>query len=570
MTAPPGYHGQAWVIDLGCGTLDREPLTEAHLREYLGGAGLAVRLLHRHAPAGVDALSPDNPLIITASPFIDCGLPTDSRTAIAAKSPLTGLIGDSLLSGDLGVAVKRLGCDALVLRGGCARLSVLVLDGERVRLLPAQGLEGRSPASTEALLHRQLGPGFAVAAVGAAGEAGVRFAALSQGGSHAVRTGLGAVCGIKGLKALAVRGRVRVSVAHPARLRSAAAALAERTGSATEAERKARTAERLSEFNARGLLPTRTFQAAVFPSLESGTADEPTGVPFESLFALGPLLGIAPVAAVRALAHACDRYGLDTISAGGTLAWAMESAERGAPLPRGLMETGLRFGAAGVALRGLRNLSRKRGPWALLAEGCRRAAAESGTGTDAWALHVKGLELPGYEPRVLKALALALAVSPRGACHNRSSAYDLDLAPGGPPADAAAIAAGVVAAEDRAVVLDSLTVGKFLRRSIRDLYDEGAQLLHLITGWDLNAEDLRSVGPRVSLLRKCYNLREGWSRADDTLPDRLLTEPVSGGPHDGACLTASELDAIIAAYYQSRGWNADGTPQAGKRLSSEP
>jgi aldehyde:ferredoxin oxidoreductase len=263
--------------------------------------------------------------------------------------------------------------------------------------------------------------------------------------------------------------------------------------------------------------------------------------------------------AVIEAAALCDRLGLDTLSAGGTLAWAMECAGRGL-LPEAAADGyPLHWGDAAGVMAALARIARREGLGDLLAEGSRRAAARVGHGSENWAMHVKGLELPGYEPRALKTMALGLATGHRGACHNRSGAYEADLS-GKVDRLAADAARGRLAAEseDFSAVLDSLIFCKFLRRCFDDFYGEAAALLRHVTGWELTAEELRRVGERITLLRKAYNLREGWVPADDTLPPRLLEEPLAGGPAAGVRLTRSELEVMTAAYYAARGWTPDG------------
>ncbi|HEU4753551.1 MAG TPA: aldehyde ferredoxin oxidoreductase C-terminal domain-containing protein, partial [Armatimonadota bacterium] len=347
------------------------------------------------------------------------------------------------------------------------------------------------------------------------------------------------------------------------------------------------TAGNLLTFDRLGVLPTRNFQGGTFAAAERLSGErlaaerrrERTGcaacavgcehrylpaggegsvrLEYESLFALGPLLGIEDPDAVLRAARLCDEYGMDTLSFGGTLAWAMETASRGLlPEARG----DFRFGSGGAVLEALHLTARREGLGDLLAEGSRRAAERVGGGSDAWAMHVKGLELPGYEPRGLKTLALGLAVGSRGACHNRSSAYDADFSAG---ADRlrAGLPRGRDAAEseDRAAVLDALVICKFLRRCLPDFYADTAKLVRLLTGWEVTPEELRAAGARIVTLKRLYNQREGASREHDTLPPRILREELADGPGAGTVLTPAELDAMLDDYYAARGWSPDGT-----------
>jgi aldehyde:ferredoxin oxidoreductase len=284
---------------------------------------------------------------------------------------------------------------------------------------------------------------------------------------------------------------------------------------------------------------------------------------YETLFALGPLCGIADADAVLRAARLCDQLGLDTISAGATVAFAMECAEKGL-----LREDGLRFGNADVLLSLLKKVAVREGLGDLLAEGTRRAAAALGGEAPDFAPHVKGLEIPGYEPRALQAMALGFAVGSRGADHNRSGAYEVDFSAhadrlhGSPEA-----ARGAVETEDRAALMDSLILCKFLRGVFSDLFDESAGLLRHVTGWDVTADELRAAARRIVTAKKLFNVREGWTPAEDTLPRRFLSEGLADGASAGAALPGERLEAMIGAYYAARGWDGDGRVPAELRAA---
>jgi aldehyde:ferredoxin oxidoreductase len=583
------YHGRYLWLDVTTGRQECLPLPEAEARAYLGGAGLATRWLYRHAPAGVDPFAPENPLVLASCPMVDTGLTTTSKATFAARSPQTGFLGESLISSHFAIALKRTGWDGLVVQGACDTLSALVIDEDSVNLLPVPELAGKSGSETEAALRASLGRDFQVAAIGPAGEHRVRYATISHDGRHAGRTGLGAVMGAKGLKAIALRGDRRTALSDSVGLREAARALQARSrGPETAKYRLLGTAGNMLTFDRLGVLPSRNFQESQFAGAERLTGErlaeghrrERTGcaactvgcehrfIPagatgsvraeYESLFALGPLLGVDDPDAVLRAAELCDELGMDTLSFGGTVAWAMEAAERGLLDPEGV---DLRFGSVDAVAELAGRVARRDGKLAaLLAEGSRRAAERVGRGSEAWAMHVKGLELPGYEPRALKTLALGLAVGARGACHNRSSAYEADFTSGPARLDAdVPRGAAAAAAEDRAAVLDSLVICKFLRGCFDDFYADAAHLLRLLTGWDVSAAELRQAGARIVTLKRAYNQREGASRADDTLPPRLLDEAIPAGPGAGARICREDLERMLDDYYAVRGWNPDGT-----------
>jgi aldehyde:ferredoxin oxidoreductase len=279
-------------------------------------------------------------------------------------------------------------------------------------------------------------------------------------------------------------------------------------------------------------------------------------VEYENVFALGPMCGVSDPDAVLAASARCDELGLDTISAGGTIAWAMECAERGL-----IDAPWLRFGDADALLRALDEIGERRGLGELLAEGSRRAAERVGGGSAAFAPHVKGLEMPGYEPRTLQAMALGLAVNARGADHNRSGAYEADLSGDHDRlAGGEAHVAAAIETEDRAAVMDSLILCKFLRGVFTDPFAEWAALLAAVTGWDVDGAELRRTARRIVLAKRVFNIREGWQPEDDWLPERLLSEPVQLGSGRVAALTPQRLRGMIDSYYAARGLDGHGRP----------
>ena len=583
-----GFSGRLLHIDVSTGRSSHHEIEESRLRRYLGGIGLGTSLLYEYAPAGVDPLSPANPLIFASAPLVGTGLTTTAKYAVVTRSPLTGFIADSLSSSYFALELKRLGIDALVITGQAASLVYVFIHGDRVEIRSADHLSGKTPDETQSVIRRELDSSTVrVASIGRAGENRVRFATISNEGRHAGRGGVGAVMGSKNVKAIALSGDRETSVADPEQVEAIAAVLRRRSlGSLTDKYRHIGTVANLAVFNRLGTLPTRNFQQATFDEADALSGETLTenhfsrrhgcasctircerlfksgdGVEqrleYETLFALGPLCGISDPEYVLQAARLCDRHGLDTISTGGTLAWAIETGDRGLlPEARAL---GLRFGHGDGLLAGIEAIAAREGIGDLLAEGSRRAAIAIGSHSDDWAMHVKGLELPGYEPRSLKTMALGLAVSPRGACHNRSGAYEADFSGEvdrlrGDSARGAVVAAS----EDFAAVLDSLIVCKFLRKCFTDFYGDAADMLGGVTGWDCTAAELRSTGERIHTLKKLYNIRERWRPEDDWLPERLLREPLSTGVVKGVGLSPDELREMLRGYYEARQWDAQG------------
>jgi aldehyde:ferredoxin oxidoreductase len=590
--AAGGYFGQALVVDAATGTSAALPLPGEILRAYIGGAGLGTWLLHRLGTPGAGALDPAAALTFVFSPLVGTPLTTSAKFAVVAKSPLTGMLTDALASSQFAIAGKLTGHDAIVITGQAPQLSVLLVDGDGTRLLDARDLAGRTAAETDNQLREKLGRGWRMAAIGPAGERGVRYATISHDGRHAGRGGLGAVMGAKNLKAIAVRSAAKVTTADPEGVLAAARDLRERSfGPATAKYRELGTLANLLTFNAIATLPTRNFQAATFEGAgrlaEQAPDDEAVEgmrrvarsscasctigcehiyrvgrgkqarVEYENVFALGPMCGVSEPDAVLTASARCDELGIDTISAGGTIAWAMECAQRGL-----IDAPWLRFGDPAALLRVLDEIGTRSTPLgSLLAEGSRQASRTVGAGSASFAPHVKGLEMPGYEPRTLHAMALGLAVNARGADHNRSGAYeadlsgDLDRLDGGDEHVAAAIET-----EDRAAIMDSLILCKFLRGVFNDPFGEWAALLASVTGWDVTGDELRATARRIVLAKRVYNIREGWQPADDWLPDRLLNEPLTLPSGRVASLTTERLRAMIDSYYQARGLDSAGRP----------
>ena len=588
-----GYHGKVLRIDLSSRSYELQELPERALRDFIGGVGLATRLLYEHTPAGCEPLSPDNPLIFATSPLVDTPVTMSAKYAVVAKSPLTGFIGDSLSGSHLAIELKRTGADALVVTGAAKELTCLLIENGRVRFLPVGHLAGRGTSETEEAVRHQFGRHLRVAAIGPAGENLVCYATVSNDGRHAGRTGNGAVMGAKRLKAIAVAGNKHAAVARPAELEAVAHRLAQRSlGPATAGYRQLGTPANLLLLQQLAALPSYNFRRSTFDraervsgkqlrerhlaavsscasctigcthlyrTVDAHSPEDRGRVEYETLFALGPLLGIDDPNVVIRAAALCDQLGLDSISTGGTIAWAIECFERGLLNSEDVDGLDLRFGGGAALLPTIEKIARREGVGDLLAEGCKRAAARVGGGSDQWAMQVKGLEMPGYEPRSLKTMALGLAVASRGACHNRSAAYQADVSELVDRFKAEESRGRLVSeGEDQEAALDSLTLCKFIRGCFADIYAETADIYNLVTGFDLTAEALRRAGERIVNLKKAFNIREGWGREDDTLPPRILVDELPSGVAQGVGLTRADLDMMVAAYYRARGWTAEG------------
>src|SRR5579863_4672857 len=581
-----GYHGCYLRIDVSSGTSERVPLSDAVLRQFIGGSGLGVKLLLDEGAAHVDPLAPEAPLVFAFSPLVGSPLTTSAKFAVVSKSPLTERINDSLASSGFALAGKGCGCDAIVIVGRAAELSAVVIDEAGVRLESAEEHRGATCRETEMALKARLGASFRVASIGPAGEHLVRYATISHDGRHAGRGGSGAVLGAKNIKAIAVRGTQRAEWANPRELTALSKSLSKRSlGPATAKYRELGTATNLLTFNRFGALPTRNFQSGSFEEAASISPEELTAtrsktrkscvactigcehiyshggsgvrVEYESLFALGSLCGVGDANVVLRASQRCDELGLDTISAGGTIAFAMECVERGWLGPPLFDAPWLKFGDGEAMLRAIELIGSREGMGDLLAEGSRRAAHAIGHGSIAIAPQVKGLEIPGYEPRALQTMALGFAVGARGADHNRSGAYEVDFSD---KVDRRHVTLDAVRhaieTEDKAALMDSLIICKFLRGVLVDFHAETAEMLHHVTGWDVSADELRETARRIVSAKRQFNLLAGWTPAEDTLPDRFLNTPLPNDPE--AALSRERLDGLVAEYHRQRAWSQPG------------
>jgi aldehyde:ferredoxin oxidoreductase len=556
------------------------PLAADVLRHVIGGVGLGTWILLQESAPGYDPLSPAAPLVFAFAPLAGTQLNTTAKAAVVSKSPLTGRLNDAMISSRFALSGKGAGADALVITGACQEWSTLYISPGGIEIRPTPAWCGLTAAEVQTALHGSRGEDWCVVAIGPAGEHGVPFATLSHDGRHAGRGGTGAVLGSKKLKAIAVLGGAMPPVAHPERVATLRGTLKQASlGPGTEKYRTTGTLGNLLVFNRLGILPTRNFQegsndAAAGLSAEKLFAEgkvvrttcadcmigcekrvttangKSTRVEYENVYALGPLLDIWDMDTVIAASQRCDDVGLDTITFGGTLAFAQECVAKGL-----LEEPALGRPAREILLDAIDSTARRAGYGALLALGSRALSLRIGQGSAAFAPHVKGLELPGYHPAGLQTLGLGLAVGSRGADHNKSGAYDLDLSG---TVDRFALDTRrieeMVEIEDQAAVIDSLILCKFVRRAIQDLYADGAAMLSAVSGLDVTPDDLRASARTLHHLKKLFNQRQGWSATEDVLPERFMKPAENGGPS----IDPQKFFAARSHYYRQRGWDEAG------------
>jgi aldehyde:ferredoxin oxidoreductase len=580
-----GYHGIYTTVDATTGTSSQSSITESTFRRFPGGSALGTHLLLEHDAWRYDPLSAESSLVFAFSPLVGSPLTTSAKFAVVSRSPLTGRLNDSLASSSFALAGKKSGNDAILITGKAKTPCILVIDDEQTRKLPAEHLWGLSAEDAEASLREQFGREHHFAVIGPAGEQQVPYATISHSGRHAGRGGSGAVLGAKNVKAIVVAGNQRTQWADTAGLVARAKQLSKLSfGPATEKYRDLGTAANMLVFNRLNCLPTRNFQRGSFANSEqfspealgasrdktrsscaactigcthlystnSPTSNRNVRIEYENIYALGPLCDVQDPETVIQASQRCDELGIDTISTGGTIAFAMECVERGF-----LAEPWLRFGDGAALLKAINLIGTGAGLGKLLRQGSRTMATMIGHNSIEFAPQVKGLEIPGYEPRALQTMALGFAVGTRGADHNRSGAYEIDFSDSvdrrNGTTDAARLA---VDTEDKAAIMDSLILCKFLRGVFIDYFAETAELLNLITGWDLDQTAMQNMARGIIDAKKEFNIRCGWTPVEDTLPQRMLNSALQDDPD--ARLDTQTLQTMIVAYNLKRGWTADG------------
>ncbi len=608
--------GRLLWVDLSRGTIASRPLDTENVRTYLGGRGLAARLLWNLVPAGLDAESPENPLIFMAGMLTGTPAPASGRVTVTTKSPTTGLYVKSSGGGHFGEMMRFAGYDGIVVQGEALAPVVLVVRGKEASLQEADDLWGLPVDRTIEQLRTQLGtPAAQVACIGPAGENGVAYAAIML--SHhnaAARAGVGTVMGRKKLKAIAVVGEGGIAFADPRRFLEAA--VRTRRVVADDPVSKALfvfgTSGGIGPANEQHRWPTRNFQydqhrhaeevggerlkrggylagrigcsscttschrysvAEVGGALYAGGGPE-----FETFGSLGAGLDLSDIRHVIGAGILCNQLGLDTISAGLTIQWAIESWERGA-LPKSVVDGyRLQWGDGLELFRLLRAIAyREPGLGELLAKGTARAAEEVGGDAWKWAVQANGLEQSCPETRISKAYALAFAVNPRGPDHltaepmlpefTTPGALELlDELLGNDPglrrADSTEFRETIVKYhEDLYAALDATGLCAFTGTCAYSLRSEHiAELVSSAVGWEISGEAILDVGERIIQLERAFGVRDGRDRSKDTLPWRILHDPVRSGPNEGMTTSPEELGVLLDRYYAVRGWDACGIP----------
>lgn len=577
-----GLHNKVLRIDLMKRTWAVEPVSDDVLCQYVGGKGLAAHLLLQIAPAGVDPLSPESPLIVATGPATASGLSPAGRHGLFAKSPLTGVFGESYAGGHLAPKIAAAGCDAVVIEGASDSPVYLEISDEDVEFHDARELWGMDTYAAEKAVLEAVGQrGAGAMVIGPAGEKMVPFAVVGNDRGHLCgRTGMGAVMGSKRLKGIVFHGTSERQVFDPEGIRAFERGLRERgrDDAGVRAYRELGTPMLVAITNTAGAFPSYYWSRGEVPFWEEISAEtlverfQPRsrtchgcfiacrkhstvrdgrhagltleGPEYETIYAFGGLCAVDDLAEILHLNDLCDRLGIDTITAGNVAGLAIEASRRGA-LPVDLrMDYGDVDGIAGL----LRQVAERRGAGNVMAGGVRAMSEE--WGLEDIAVHVKGLEPAGYEPRALKGMGLAYAVSERGACHLRATVYKAELAGWVDPAETEGKAELVLDFEDRHTVFDTLIFCRFYRDLIG--WEELSVVIRGLTGLEMDQEALRALSARIANTVREYNLREGMTVEADTLPARLLREPLEPA---GKSLSREELERMLQDYYALRGWD---------------
>jgi aldehyde:ferredoxin oxidoreductase len=598
------YAGKILRVDLSTGKTETEPMGEDIAKQYIGGIGLGIRLLVDNLKQGTDAFSPDNPLIFVTGPLSGTMGPTAGNGyAVVSKSPATGGVAEAKAHGFFGPDLKRAGYDAVIITGKAEKPVYLWIDDDNVQLMDAQSLWGKSPHETDVAIRKDLGDYYIrVSAIGPAGEKLCRFAAIINDEFRAIgRTGMGAVMGSKNLKALAVRGTRDVNVADLEGFKEFVKMIHERMkGPATKKYRTLGTPENVLVLNSLAALPTRNFTQATFEGAEKVSGEYlnehfvkkivgcatcamrcdhiavvPEGqykgstsrLEFECLWALGPDCGVDRLDAIIEAMRLCNYYGLDGISAGVVIGFAMDLYEHGIITKEQTDGVDLRFGNAEALVQMVRKIGLREG-WLgdVLAEGSMRAAQRIGKGAEEYACHIKGLELPGYDLRSLKTAALGFSVSFRGGCHLRNGAYSPDVK-GKVNRFKIEKGRGKMIMEEGDVynIIDSLILCKFSRGTYYDGLNDMAKYYTLATGIPITAAELKKAGERIENLARLINIREGiGTREHDTLPYKIMNVPLPDNLANGAVVSVEEFQLGLDDYYEVRGWTKEGIPTTEK------
>ncbi len=602
-----GYMGKILRVNLTTSTITEEFPDDETLRKYLGGAGLATKYLFDETEPGIDPLGPENKLIFMTGPLTGTRSPSTGRYSVVTKAPLTNGWGQANSAGFWGRDFKRSGFDGVIFEGVAPKPVYLLTEDEKAELVDAEEIWGQNTSDTTRLLKEKHGKKFNVTCIGIAGEKLVKYAAIMNDcdewgwGRAAGRCGVGAVMGSKNLKAIASRGTMTIPIADEEAYRKEAK---QRFDWVNQSILKMTlevygTATMVDLVSVKGGIPTRNWQTGVFENADkiNGTAindqilvkrkpcfacpihcgriaeiksgpfkSKGEGPEYETISSFGTMCGVDNLEAITLAHFLCNEYGIDTISAGNTVGFAMECYQRGILKSEDVDGMDFSWGNAHLIVDIVHKIGKREGVGNLLAEGTMRMAQKLGQGSERFAMNVKGLELPGYDSRAAKVTGLAYATANRGGDH--ITAYiegpaflnmpfmiveEADI--GDPLIEDPTTSLIVKNFEDAFGIFDAIGGCKFMGMVLTA--DDWAGLMGTLMGIDYTVDEFRKTGERIYNLERAYILREGFTRADDTLPPRMLEEPLPEGPAEGHVVN---LEILLDAYYEYRGWDEQGRP----------
>ncbi|MCL4464686.1 MAG: aldehyde ferredoxin oxidoreductase family protein [Chloroflexi bacterium] len=619
------YTGKILHVNLSSGELRTKTPPDDFYRKYGGGSAMGMYYILNGMPAGVDALAPENVLTLFAGLAAGIPISGQSRLCANAKSPLTGGCGDSQAGGFFPAKLKAAGFDGIVIRGKSLRPVYLSIDNGQAELRDASGLWGKTTAESEDAIRADLGGAKAeVLQIGPAGEKLVRYACLINMCNRANgRTGMGAVMGSKNLKAVAVRGNQRLSAANPREISRLAALgkvnleeIADVKGLSLNG-----TADIVPWQNSVGTLPTRNYNESQFEGAQEIAGETMTdtllkerdtcfacivrckrvvetefagqkvlprygGPEYETIATFGSYCGVADLPAICLANQICNEYGVDTISCGATVAFAMECYENGLLTKEDTGGLELRFGNAGAMVRLVEMIAKREGLGDLLAEGSVRAAARIGRGSADYLIAVKGNEAPAHMPQTKKSLSIIYAVNPFGADH-QSSEHDPMYEPDSSPLYLERMASlGLTEPlpmrelnEEKVKFtylgqlfysgLDTFGLCQFVWGPAWQMFgsEDTVAMLRAATGWDLTLAEYMRVGERRLNMLRAFNAREGIDRRADVLPAKFYRPLQGTGPAAGVALDPAEIERLLDRYYELAGWDANGVPGREKLAS---
>jgi aldehyde:ferredoxin oxidoreductase len=592
-----GYHGRIAVVDLASKATRNLDFDEDFARKYIGGSGMGTYFLLKFCTPKTEPFSPSNPLIFMTGPFLGSGIPTSGRHQVVTKSPLTGIFLESDAGGSFGFHLKKSGFDGLIVLGRADSPAIITLLDGKVGFADAADLWGLDTMDTDSRLKTLYGPSAGVSCIGPAGEKRIPLAGIFHDGTDARasgRGGAGAVMGSKNLKAVVARGNVSVPLSDRKTLTeliakknailkekgagmnlygtSGGMGLCEELGDlpiknwkmgSWKEEVKAITGQRMAETILTGdygcvACPIRCGRVVGIDGRNVG------GPEYETMAMLGSNCLVGDLEAIARANELCNRLGIDTISTGSAIAFAMECYENGlitetqAGMP-------LEWGSGDALNYLVRKIGEGDGIGALLGKGTRAAADKLGKKAEPFAIHCKGLEFPAHDPRCFKSLAAGYATSVRGACHLNGYTYAWERSASFPEF-------GYNEKQDRGVdegkgvmnarfqnlcsLVDSLKICKFpmlMGVTMADL----SEWMKCVTGWEMDQAELETAGERIYNMKRLFNAGHGQSRDQDILPDRILYDPRGSG---GSAEALPDLDMQLEEYYESRGWDEKGLP----------